>query len=241
MSLLSIVQDTLKEMGGFEVPSSVVGNTNETAVRSLALVNRSIKEVAKRLDWPGLVVRGTLTTADTQEEYTLPSDFQSFMNDSMWDDTNNRQVGGPLSPSDWEYVKNSDAVASVSSINSWFRIFRGTSTNDRVFYLFPIPDSIRTLRYEYRSNALTETSGGVAQGDKYLADTDVGLLDEDIVALGFKWRFLKTYGLPYAEEFRDYEAAIEDGKNADGAPIIAFTYGGLVRFGPVVPDGDFTL
>ena len=55
MSLLSIVQDTIKEMGGFEVPTSVVSNTNETAVRSLALVNRSIKEVAKR---SGILISG---------------------------------------------------------------------------------------------------------------------------------------------------------------------------------------
>jgi len=239
MSLLTIVQDTLREIGGVEVPTSVVGNSNETAVRSLALANRSLKETAKRTNWPGLTIRGTITTVASQEEYAIPDDFQFLINDTMWDDTNNRQVFGPLSESDWEFVKNSDAVAGVGSINSFFRIFRSATTTSQVFYLFPIPDSIRTLRFEYRSDALTETSGNVAQGDRFLADTDLSLLDEDIIALGFKWRFLKSFGLPFEEEFRDYEAAIEDGAQADGAGIISLAGPGFVRFGPVVPDGNF--
>ena len=67
MSLLTIVQDSLREIGGFEVPTSVVGNTNETAVLSLALVNRSLKEVAKRTQWSGITIRGSINTVASQD------------------------------------------------------------------------------------------------------------------------------------------------------------------------------
>lgn len=219
----------------------MVGNTNETAVRCLALANRSLKETAKRINWPGLTVRATLTTVASQEEYALPSDFQSYINNTMWDDTNNREVLGPVSGMDWEVLKNSDTAASTSSISTWFKILRGTSSNANQVYLFPIPDSVRTIRYEYKSDALTETSGGTLQSDKYVADTDVSIIDEDIVLLGLKWRFLKSHGLPYAEEFRDYEAAIEDGANAHGAPIIDLAVGQINTHRLIVPEGDFTL
>jgi len=229
----------LREIGGFEVPTSVVGNNNETAIRSLALANRSLKETAKRLNWPGLTVRATLSTVASQEEYALPSDFQSLINQTIWDDTNNLEVSGPVSASDWEYLQNSDTAASTSSISTWFRILRGTSSNNKLMYLFPIPDSVRTLRYEYKSDALTETSGNVLQGDKYIADTDVSIVDEDIVALGFKWRFLMSHGLPYVEEFRDYEVAIETGASAYGAPIIDLSARTIRRTTIIVPEGDF--
>mgnify|MGYP003626794062 FL=1 len=238
MSLLTIVQETLREIGGFEVPTSVVGNTNETAVLSLALVNRSLLETAKRTRWPNQTVRGTITTSDGTDQYVLPSDFKALINDSMWDDTNNRKVYGPIGPTEWEYLKNSDITES--SLVTYMRIFKASSaSNNRVFYLYPTPDGVATIRYEYMSNALAESSGGTAQA-KFLADTDTGLLSEDTVALGFKWRILKSRGLPYAEEFRDYEAAVEDSVNDTGAPII--NLGGpnqTSRFVFVTPEGSW--
>lgn len=238
MTLLTIVQDCLNELGGFEVPSAIVGNANETAVRSLALVNRSLKETARRFDWDGVTVRGTITTVASQEEYTLPSDFKALINQTMWDDTNNRAVSGPLSPVEWETVKNSGLTSSASR---WFRIFKSASSNDNVFYLFPTPDGIDTLNFEYRSNALTQTSGGSPQAEKYLADSDTAVLDEDIILLGFKWRFMKSFGLPYAEEFRDYELAVDDGIASTGSDIMDLAGARTRRFNLIVPDGDFTL
>lgn len=238
MTLLSIVQDCLNEIGGFLVPDAIIGNTNETAIRSLAIINRSLKETAKRFDWDGLTVRGTITTVASQEEYSLPSDFKSFIDDTMWDDTNNRIVSGPISPFEWEGLKNSDTSAGISR---WFRIYKSSTSNDIKFYLFPVPTSVDTLRFEYRSIGLTQTSGGAIQGDKYLADDDTSLLDEDIILLGFKWRFLKSFGLPYAEEFRDYEIAVDDGITNTGSGVIDIGTPTFRRFQILIPDGNFTL
>ena len=237
MSLLSIVQDSLREIGGFEVPTSVVGNTNETAVLSLALVNRSLKEVAKRSRWSGITIRGSINTVASQAEYALPSDYKSIINETLWDDTNDRQIIGPVSAKDWEFLKNSNTIPSWTS---YFRIFRSASSNNNVFHFFPIPDAVYNYYYEYKSNGLAQSSGGTVQ-TVYLADTDVGLLDEDVIALGFKWRILKSRGLPYAEEFRDYEISIEDAASDSGADTISM--GGTdfydenfyIRF----PNGNF--
>ena len=237
MSLLTIVQDSLREIGGFEVPTSVVGNTNETAVLSLALVNRSIKEVAKRTQWSGITIRGAITTVASQAEYALPSDFKGLINETLWDDSNDRQIIGPVSAKDWEFLKNSNTIPSWTS---YFRILRSASSNNNVFHFFPVPDAVYNYYYEYKSNGLAQSSGGTVQ-TVYLADTDVGLLDEDVIALGYKWRILKSRGLPYAEEFRDYEIAIEDASQDSGAATISM--GGsdfydenfYIRF----PNGNF--
>ena len=155
----------------------------------------------------------------------------------MWDDNNDRQIIGPVSAKDWEFLKNSNTIPSWTS---YFRILRSASSNNNVFHFFPIPDAVYNYYYEYKSNGLAQSSGGTVQA-VYLADADVGLLDEDVIALGFKWRILKSRGLPYAEEFRDYEIAIEDASQDSGANTISM--GGsdfydenfYIRF----PNGNF--
>lgn len=66
------------------------------------------------------------------------------------------------------------------------------------------------------STAPTHTSSSASDGvvtwayysglyDTFLADTDVSLLDEDILALGTKWRFRKDKGLEFESFKRDAE------------------------------------
>lgn len=239
MTLLTIIQDTLNEIGGFEVPTSIVGNVNVTATQSLALANRALKQAAIDLEWPEITVRATLTTVASQEEYAFPSDFKELINQTMWDFTNKRPMIGPVDGSKWEFLKNS-TISDPSSITRWFRIFKSTTDNTSKIYVFPIPDSVATLRYEYVSKGLTQTSSGVIQDQKYVADTDTALLDEDLIAVGFKWRFLHANGLPYAEEFRDYEEYLESAKAQKGAPIVDLASDRLRRERVfIVQEGDF--
>ena len=48
MTLLTIVKTALNEVGSTEVPSTVVGDENETAKQPLALANRALRQTAKR-------------------------------------------------------------------------------------------------------------------------------------------------------------------------------------------------
>ena len=66
------------------------------------------------------------------------------------------------------------------------------------------------------STAPTHTSGSASDGGvtwayadngyrEFVADTDVTYLDEDLMVLGIKWRFLKAKELAYAEEKDEYD------------------------------------
>ncbi len=217
MTLLTIAQNTLREIPGFEVPAGIVGNDNETAVLALALINRSLFETRRRSNWEQLAVRHTITTVLDQEEYDLPSDWKRFMSGTWWDLTNRWPMRGPASPVEWESLKTRDIT---STLRRWFRIYKSSTSNERKIYLFPIPEaSGDEVTLEYISNGIVEDSTGALQ-EKFLADDDISLLDEDVISLGFKWRFLKTKGLPYVEEFRDYEVAIADLKSDKGPGIL---------------------
>lgn len=216
MTLLTIAQDTLRELPNFEVPDTIIGNANKTAVLSLALINRSLLETRKRSNWEQLAIPHTITTVTSQEEYALPSDYNRTIAVTWWDGTNQWPMRGPATPQRWEFLKTSIVSTGV---RRWFRIFRESSGTARKVYIFPLPtNNTDEITFEYISDGLVVDTGATLH-PKYQADDDVGLLDEDVVALGFKWRFLKTNGLPYVEEFRDYELAIEDLKGDNGGAI----------------------
>lgn len=216
MSLLTIIQNALNEIGDTEVPSSIFSNLNPTAVQSLALANRTLKEVAKRTNWGGLSRTETLTMVASQEEYDLPSDFFSLVPETMWN-TSQMLFNQVVSPQEWALL-NGISATDTSSI--FFRIFRSDSGNGQKIRFFPTPSVADTVTFEYVSDALTQSSGGTLQSDEFLADTDTALLDEDTISLGVKWRFLQSKGFPYAEEMRDYETSLSHAANAEGAPVI---------------------
>ena len=50
----------------------------------------------------------------------------------------------------------------------------------------------------------------------FQADADTAMLDETLIQLGVRWRFLRAKGLDYAEEMASYERALEQAMARDG-------------------------
>lgn len=190
-TLLSICQDTLKDVGSFEVPSTIVNNSNETAELVLSLVNRLGRRLALVQDWQALQVEYTFTTTNGTAAYALPTDFRKFALLTHWDRTNLRRCNGPTDPKTWQYIKSSGLL--TQTIDRYFRIF-----GDQ-FLIYPTPDTTGdTIAYEYYSKNWCETSGGTGQS-AFIADTDIPLLDDELLILGLKAAFLKEKGEPYDE------------------------------------------
>lgn len=236
MTLLTIVQDALNEIGDTEVPESIVGNVNQTAKQCLALANRALREVARRTNWQPLSRTATITTVASQQEYDLPSDFGGIVNDTMWNTSQRREVS-KVSAQDWALL---ESWSTTDTVSLFYRIFRDPSGNGQKVQLYPAPGSAETITYEYRSNGLTASSGGTVQGNSFLADDDTALLDEDIITLGVNWMFREAKGYPYAEQFRMYEDAIADVISQTGRPALSMgadPYNVERVF--FVPDGNY--
>lgn len=228
MTLLTICQDALKEIGGFNVPETIVGNTDPTAVQLLALANRSGRELALDYKWEVLLETHTFSTADGTAAYALPADFHSIADGTAWDRTNDWRLAGPASKRAWEQFQSS-AVTS-SGLRAWFRI------QGRQFNLYPTPSSVRSIAYEYYQNTFVSPAAG---SDKisFTLDTDTARIDEDLVLLGVKYRFKLAKGLPHGEE----KAEFENRKTAlqsinKGAPVVDFR-GGSYEHG--IPETGF--
>lgn len=103
------------------------------------------------------------------------------------------------------------------------------------------------------STAPTHTSGSSSDGgvtwtyisasyNRFLADTDIPLIDEDIVNLGIQWRWMAQKGLNYQHIIAQYEAMVVRQASAlSSAPTLNITGSSRSRFisSLNVPDSGF--
>lgn len=212
-TLLSICQNALYEMSGFEVPNSFYGNGNLTARQCLKLVEREGKTLSREHHWAELISEHTFLTVDGTATYAKPSDFQSFANMTMWDRTNAWRIMGPTPPLVYQWLKSGITVASDAE--AWYMVRGSTIT------IYPTPSSERTIAFDYYSNGWITKQSDSTYASEFTSDNDTVRLDGDLLTLGLKWRFLQAKGMPYEPEWKEY-AAIKDALLADNGskPII---------------------
>jgi len=204
VTLLSICQNTAKEIG-ITSPSTIAGNTNATAVRLLALANRTGTSLAKK-QWEELIKTHSFSTSASEPQYSLPSDYRAMVNDTAWNQTTNQQIF-MISPQRWSYEKSS----GVSAYQDRYRLLgddSGPSIGGK-FTIHPTPTAVETIYYQYYSKNWATDSGGSTEKSAFTVDNDVPILDEDMFTMGVIWRMLKSLGQPYQEERAEYDQLVE--------------------------------
>lgn len=204
MSLLSLMQQVTAELN-LAIPAAVVSSSDQTIKQLLALANREGQELAKRYDWPVLQNEYTFTLSNGVGSYAFPTDYDRQINRTQWDRDNHWPLIGPMSPQEYQWRVSG---ITVSTPRRRWRI-KGSSAAE--FYMYPVPtasDAGKIMVYEYISKNWCQSSGGTGQ-TAWAADTDTGVIGENLMGMGIKWRFLKAKGLNYDEEFREYESACD--------------------------------
>ena len=99
------------------------------------------------------------------------------------------------------------------------------------------------MAFQYMSDSFCESTGEVGQ-NSWQADTDTGLLNESLMILGIRWRWLKTKGLEYAEDFNTYERRVNDAMARDGGAGVLNLGSGNRDYrqaGIIIPIGSWNL
>jgi hypothetical protein len=231
MSLLSICAAAADELGLAE-PSAIVGmSDDQDAVTLLRMAKEEGRTLARRCKWEALTREHTFSTvaADIQVS-SIPVDFESMVPDTVFNRTTRRRVAGPLTAEEWQSYKSS----LVTRVDPAYRIRQGA------FLMTPQPPAGETIAYEYVSKYWCVSSGGTRQ-ETWLADTDTALLDEGVIVLGVIWRYRKTRGLEYQEDFAEYNRQVMDLIHRDGTrPRLSSDYIQTDRV-PTAPDVPETL
>lgn len=202
MTLRTICEDALRELGGFEVPATFVGNGNLTARQCVALVQRAGRTLEREHRWVELIKTHTVETEADVASYDLPSDFRAFANVSWWDRTNSRRLVGPASAMEWQWLKGD--IAAGATIDRWFRQ-QGTK-----FYIHPTPTvDGDTIAFDYYTKNWITTQSTGQGATSFSSDNDTVLLDETLLTLDLKWRFLQSKGMPFEPEYKEFESVKE--------------------------------
>ena len=223
MTLLSMCQQVCRETGT-PVPTLVYANTDQTAQSLLACAQSEGKELARgRIYdergshiatpvWNALRKEQTFYTTSTEAEYEInnvldDNDFGRFIANTIWDRTNDRPVQ-MVSAGEWQIIKGSPVVPGIG----YFVTYRG---KNKSLWFSPTP-SVDTdlIAFEYVSSHWCESAAGAGRV-AWAADTDTGILDEDLMALGIKWRFLRLQGESYMDELAEYRDAVRAAAASD--------------------------
>ncbi len=239
LNLLAMCQRALREKAEFSVPSTIVGNTDATAVRLLNLADRTGRTIRNLITWQAMIQTYTFSTADGTETYALPSDFISFIDLTQWDRTNYTPLQGPQSAAAWEVVRSGN-VASASQLVSVWRLA------GNLFSIRPVPTSVRTIAYQYiGKNWILANGDSSATKEYFSVDTDTCIFDDDLMVMGIKERFEAVInGVDFVPS-PEYQALIDAAIASDGGKqVITFgppKFWRSVSGGGNLPEGGFGL
>jgi hypothetical protein len=195
MTMLTSIKDACSEIG-LTAPLAVASGQSLLARQLFAIAKAELEDLSRTYDWPDLVLAYTFDTAAATEDYALPAGFDKLVSDTVYRANDYWKARGSLSPSQWEFRKNSN-FGQLS--RTGFRLYK-LAGNMR---LDPVPTAVDTYVYEYKSS-LKAIQADETKIDTFLLDTDAPIVPEGIFQMGLKWRILRSKGAEFTTERNDY-------------------------------------
>ncbi len=232
-TVLELLQDAATDLS-LTTPPDISDTLDDlTTRRLLRQFHATCRRLAGEHDWSFLRREHTFTTiASATQTSGLPGDFLRFVPETMYNRTSRTRVSGPLTADEWQA---SQAVVSTYVYDQF--MIRGTA-----FLMTPTPPADETIAYEYITNAIGTDAAGTTARTAFTADDDEAYFDDELLILGTVWRYRKSEGLDYSEEFAEYERLKYDRIKLDGGRrILDMAEGRATMRVPVPPRVPDTL
>ena len=238
-----MLEDACNDIG-LPVLTSIADN-DKTVKQLLRMANKEGHALTNEYDWQNMrqeFIHTALSATSQGNIYSITSitgasvtgmtsPFGHIINDTIWDQTQQRPVYGPLGPQHWQGLTASSTTGPFSE----YRIRKN------LMLTIPVPAAGNIWVFEVKSRFFCETSAGLGR-DRWRLDSDVGRMDEELMTLGTIWRYKKAKGMDYSEDFMEYERRkiTEMGKDG-GKPTL--DQGGDYDYRPFIniPDGTWNL
>jgi hypothetical protein len=182
MTLRDVLSAVLGE-AGFLVPTSFVGSTSPDDVQMVYLANRASAFVLEK-GFQKLHKRTNITLT-TATEYDLPADFLELVPDTARVNGRIDTLNLPTSAPMWAYLQASTAASNY--------IVKARLLDNKLAIFSPSPGDV--VSFEYVSQYPILGADGITYQQRFLADLDSWLLDDDLLILETRWRFERAKGL----------------------------------------------
>ena len=207
MTLLTISNDVADETKGSR-PATIAANTNPDAQNILRIINKVGIRLMKSYVWNILRKEQTFTSVAGQEQTgAIPADFDRFVPETFWDRDSNNLMSGPVGPVEW----NGQKVQTFSSQNKKF-IHRGGSV-----FTQPLLGTGVSMAFEYVAKNWCDVAAANAPKAKFTLDTDIGIIDEELITYGAIFEYLDSEGQPSARAAKQYQDHFDLLANNDAA------------------------
>ena len=199
MSFLTIAQDVAIAV---DFPSPALAfASGDPAVKKM---RRSIEATSYSLGrihaWKTMRAEATFTSVATEVQTAmLPTGFDRFIAETVWDRTDKTLLTGPVTEVEWASLK-----ASGYSDSTQRKFFQRGNTVSTSILMIPVPSAGKTFGFSYVNTYFCESSGGTAQS-AWAADADISRLDAELVTLGAISDFLWMEGMNHEKADSDFE------------------------------------
>jgi len=221
-TLLTIVQAVAKDVGIYSPIAKVVNNEDDGVIKLLRAATAAARRIYKDHDWAILQREYTFNAVDGSPEYDLPSDFGRFIDDTVWDRDQFWQMRGPMTAQEWQIAKS--ALISSTSMQKRWRVKRASAIVAKKFVIDPTPSDTNDLVFEYVSNSWATAANGTTLRTDWVADTDIPILDSELIEVEMIWRMLRFLERDFEAEKIEADREIDRAWARDGGmPIIRLT------------------
>jgi len=167
-----------------------------------------------------------------QTKYDLPPDYEVVTDRTQWSKSQHWEMLGPEDAQQWQWLKS--GYISTGPRVRW-RIL------GQYFQIWPIMTNDLYLGFEYRSRAWAEAADGTPK-NSFTVDTDLTVLDDRVLVLLTKLKFLQIKNFDTTAISQDYQRYLSVAKSNDkGAPNLSFApYPSKVLIGYAnIPDTGY--
>ena len=236
ITLLDAVREVCARLT-LPTPTAVFGVQDDQLSQLAALANEVCTIITTNENWTGLQYQALFTTVNGSNQGsmdTIAPGCIGVVPDSFWDRTRRLPFLGPIQPEEWQKL----LAIPASSPYYAFRIFQGS------LYLWPDGVGGHTCAFEYTSRLVIKDNTGASPVYKrrFTKDTDIFVLDDDLLILGLKALWLNAKGMPSSMETGLWQQLVTNLANADGpAPTLNMgdTLDYFPRPGVLVPIGSW--
>jgi|TARA_R110000803_G_scaffold20541_4_gene52757 hypothetical protein len=195
-NFLKIIQNAADEIGIVQPATGI----NSGAVETIKLIRYADKvgnSLMKSFHWQILTKEKTFTSVatETQTSTILEADFDRFIPETFWDRTDSFLMTGPTTAKEWQNLK------ATSYNNTGARKFR--LRGDSIL-IIPVPTAGLSYAYEYISTKWVDIAATGTPKVAFTIDTDVPLLNPELLTLGIIYEYLEGDGLPSVSAAKAY-------------------------------------
>lgn len=202
-NILEICQEAA-DLTATQRPIDLFSEASQQEAIFLSVAKDTLDSLLRYGNWQELTKEGYFITHSGQSNYFIHDicpDFYCLLNNTVYIKNSSEKIIGAITPEEWMKEK----YFNEKSIGVKFKIQNG------IFKFLTPPSEGLKIVFQYRSaNVVYDAKQGYEEKTILTKNTDIPIFDEYLVKKGIVWRWYRRNGMPYEEEYNEYQRELKN-------------------------------